>query len=176
MVVIRIPIRMIMVETLQRLRKSDGPALLGDFVAVTGATLFTIVAIGFGVHVATQAPAISDSKEEKKAVAVPKTKRTGTTYYHATTTNNATAIALTGIMIGSKWEGGYVHAWRSRPSNYAVKNSGAKANVLISFKTNASFSIDTGIDNPKVLSYGPIVSTRLCPIAVWDVKIIGVIK
>lgn len=78
------------------------------------------------------------------------------------------------IMIGSNWEGGYVYAWKSKPSRYAIKNSGAtNTGVIISFKTNTTFVNDTGIDNPKVQVYGPVVSARPGPIMVWDVQIVG---
>ena len=72
-------------------------------------------------------------------------------------------------MTGSSWEGGYVYAWKSKPSKYAIENSGAHQGVLISFKTNAAFSPDPGIDDPKIIIYGPVRASG--PIAVWDVQI-----
>ena len=77
-------------------------------------------------------------------------------------------------MIGSNWEGNYVYAWKSKPSRYAIENSGAtNTEVIISFKTNATFVNDTGIDNPRVQVYGPVVSARPGPIMVWDVQLVG---
>ena len=76
-------------------------------------------------------------------------------------------------MTGSSWEGGYVYAWRTKPDKYAIENSGAHFGVTISFKTNASFTRDTGIDDPAVAMYGPVVSATPGPIVVWDVNIVG---
>lgn len=45
--------------------------------------------------------------------------------------------------------------------------------VTISFKTSASFVMDTGITDPKVQKYGPVVRTVPGPIVVWDVQIVG---
>ena len=79
-------------------------------------------------------------------------------------------------MKGSVWEGGYVFAWRKKPSEYAVKNSGAHLGVIISFKTNAVFVDDIGIANTKVKKFLPVRSIVPGPIYVWDVKIVGVIE
>ena len=79
----------------------------------------------------------------------------------------------TGIMTGSKWESGYVYAWKTNPSKYAIENSGAHMGVTISFKTSVPFVRDTGITDPKVQMYGPVVSTMPGPIVVWDVQIVG---
>ena len=45
--------------------------------------------------------------------------------------------------------------------------------VTISFKTSVPFVRDTGITDPKVQMYGPVVSTMPGPIVVWDVQIVG---
>ena len=59
-------------------------------------------------------------------------------------------------------------------TKYAVKNSGAHEGVIISFKTSAAFTVDTGISDPKVLLwYAPVVSVASGPVYVWDVKIVG---
>lgn len=72
-------------------------------------------------------------------------------------------------------EGGYVHAWRNYPSQYAIKHSGAtQTGVIIMFKTNTPFMDDNGIENIKVKQYDPVVSTRPGPIKVWDVVVVGV--
>ena len=59
------------------------------------------------------------------------------------------------------------------PSSYAIENSGAHFGTIISFKTNASFVMDIGITDPKVMAYGPVRSLSPGPIKVWDVKIVG---
>ena len=74
---------------------------------------------------------------------------------------------------GSVWESGCVYAWKTKPGKYAIKNSGAHMGVTISYKTNASFVMYTGIRDPKVQMYGPVVSTMPGPIVVWDVQIVG---
>lgn len=99
-----------------------------------------------------------------------------TTYYHVTTPENAASIIASGVMTGSSWEGGYVYAWLKQPNMYAIKNSGAHMGVIISFETTACFTMDTGIDDPKVLAYGPVVSVIPSPIVVWNAKIVGVTK
>ena len=120
----------------------------------------------------------AETKEEAKAeaITIPKPENYGTTYYHVTTPANAAIIATSGTMIGSTWEAGYVYAWKMIPSKYAIKHSGANYGVIISFKTNASFSRDTGITDPRVQIYGPVVTNRPGPIDVWDVQIIGVTR
>ena len=77
---------------------------------------------------------------------------------------------------GSSWEGGHVYAWKRKPSEYAIKNSGAHTGVIISFKTSASFVSDTGITDPNVQKYGPVVSVLPGPVVIWDVKVVGVTK
>ena len=152
----------------------DGPLPFGDVVAVVGAALLTVGAIGYGIYQAAQAPSISVPKvEEKDAVIPAPPPSNGDTYYHVTTPENAAAIMATGVMTGSKWEGEYVYAWKTKPSKYAIENSGAHTGVIISFKTSTSFVMDTGITDPKVQMYGPVVSTVPGPIVVWDVQIVG---
>ena len=121
------------------------------------------------------APAIpkEEAKEEKdEAIADPPSDNDAT-YYHVTTYENAAAIIAAGVMTGSEWEAGYVYAWKTRPNKYAIENSGAHMGVIISFKTNVPFVTDTGITDPKVQAYGPVVSVVPGPIVVWDVKIVG---
>ena len=74
------------------------------------------------------------------------------------------------IMKGSNWEGGYVYAWKVKPNKYAKENSGAHQGVVISFRTNAVFSPDPGIDDPKIRMFGPVRSSG--PIRVWNVTIV----
>ena len=153
---------------------SDGPLPFGDIVGLAGTAFLIVSAIGCGIYQAAQAPAISIPKEDtnEKDITVP-TPSNGTTYYHVTTPDNAAAIMATGIMTGSKWESGYVYAWKTNPSKYAIENSGAHMGVTISFKTSVPFVRDTGITDPKVQMYGPVVSTMPGPIVVWDVQIVG---
>lgn len=46
---------------------ADGPLPFGDVVAVAGAVLLTVGAIGYGIYQATQVPAISVPKVEEKS-------------------------------------------------------------------------------------------------------------
>ena len=152
---------------------SDGPLPFVDIAVATVATIFTVGLIVAGVYQATQAVSISvpqASAKEKDITASPLSNNT--TYYHVTTADNAALIKATGIMTGSKWESGYVYAWKKNPSKYAIENSGAHRGVTISFKTNASFVMDTGIADPMVQMYGPVVSTTPGPIVVWDVQVV----
>ena len=116
-------------------------------------------------------------KEAEKEVDIAKDSETpsqnGKTYYHVTTIENALEIASTNTMRGSSFESGFVYAWRLKPNKYAIRNSGAHQGVIISFKTNAAFEKDQGIDDPRVLKYGPVVSVNPGPIYVWDVEIVG---
>jgi len=153
---------------------ADGPIPVGDLVGAAVATVITACAVAEGVSgtnkkIIGYIPDIEIKEKEKVVSAQP--PQNGTTYFHVTTLESAMAIMTTGIMSGSSWEGGYVYAWRTRPSKYAIKNSGAHFGVTISFKTNASFTADTGISNPRVQMYGPVVSVLPGPIAVWDVWI-----
>ena len=66
-----------------------------------------------------------------------------------------------------------MYAWKTPPGKYAIENSGAHLGLTISFKTNALFVMDTGITDPRVQMYGPVVSTMPGPIVVWDVQIVG---
>ena len=111
-----------------------------------------------------------EEKEKSKETLPPKFDQT---YYHVTTMANAMSIISKGMMMGSEYEGGYVYAWKIRPSKYAIENSGAHNGVIISLKTNVAFVKDNGIVDPKVQAYGPVVSTRPGPILVWNVTIVG---
>ena len=53
---------------------ADGPLPFGDIVAVAGAALLTVGAIGYGIYQATQAPAISIPKIDEKSEAIVVTK------------------------------------------------------------------------------------------------------
>ncbi len=55
----------------------------------------------------------------------------------------------------------------------AIKYSGATSGAIISFKANAAFERDTGIDNPDVLIYEPVRSVNKGPINIWDIKVVG---
>ena len=145
---------------------ASGILLLGVVVVCAGIATYTTIT--------APAPTISIPKVEEKDEVIPAPPPSnGTTYYHVTTPDNAAAIMATGVMTGSKWESGYVYAWKTNPSKYAIENLGAHMGVTISFKTSASFVMDTGITDPKVQMYGPVVSTVPGPIVVWDVQIVG---
>ena len=150
---------------------------LGGIVAPVVSSIFAIGSIGSIAREANKKIILSKTNEDEKDVVIAKTRSgLGTTYYHVTTMESAAIIASTNVMFGSAWEGGYVYAWKTMPSKYAIRNSGAHFGVIISFKTNASFTSDPGIDDPKVAMYGPVVSVRPGPILVWDVKIVGIEK
>ena len=150
---------------------ADGPLPFGDAVAGVGFAVVTLFSIAWGINRATHTPSISVPKVEEKDVTAPPPSN-GVTYYHVTTPDNAIAIMTSGVMTGSKWESGYVYAWKKKPNKYAIENSGAHMGVTISFKTSASFVMDTGITDPKVQKYGPVVSAAPGPIVVWDVQIV----
>ena len=153
---------------------APGPADVIAGVLIVGGVLFFA---GVATYVAATAPApisISIPKietKEKDVVSPPRID--GDTYYHVTTQSNALEIMTTGVMTGSNWESGYVYAWKIKPNKYAIENSGAHTGVTISFKTIVPFVMDTGISDPKVKKYGPVVSSVPGPIAVWDVRIVG---
>ena len=112
----------------------------------------------------------SDLKEESnEEIAIDNTK-SYRTYYHSTTPDAAATIMAGNVMCGSEWEGGRVYAWTSKPNKYALKNSGAHQGVLIEFKSSAVFVPDSGINDPKILKYGPVMTQG--PIMVWDVRIV----
>lgn len=114
----------------------------------------------------------SETMVKEKSITSPP-KNQGQTYHHVTTPDRAASIMASGVMTGSSWECGYVFAWKTKPSNYAIENSGAHFGVTISFKTDTPFTMDTGIVDPKVQRYGPVVSTTPGPIQVWNVQIVG---
>ena len=149
----------------------DGPLPFGDVIAAAGATLLTIGAIGIGITQAAKAPAKAASKAKAEEKVTPVQNNIAKTYYHVTTVENAASIKASGIMTGSSWEGGHIYAWSIKPNKFAIKNSGAHFGVTISFKTTATFVPDSGISNPNVLVYGPVVSLSPGPIVVWDVEI-----
>ena len=153
------------------------------FLAFTTCTMIAMMSTQSIAQQPTTYPDILDKpidqaqeKEEEKEVEKVKDGKlpsdNSQTYYHITTLENALNIYSTGTMYGSSYEGGRVYAWRMKPDKYAVKNSGAHQGVIISFKTNASFEQDSGIYDPRVTKYGPVVSSRPGPIYVWDVKIV----
>ena len=162
----------------------------GGSVGATGGGLLTLVFLWISSLIkSTSSPAVDPApsipstsvpkdREEDTAIAEEKTiadtsPKGGTTYYHVTTLESALSIQSTNIMYGGALEGGYVFAWRMKPNKYAVKNSGAHPGVIISFKTNAAFCDDNGIDDPRVSKFMPVVSVSKGPICVWDVQIVG---
>ena len=65
----------------------DGPLPFGDIVAAAGAALLTAGAIGYGIYIAAQAPAISIPKAEEKTEAIPAPPPTSTVIYRYGGTN-----------------------------------------------------------------------------------------
>ena len=163
-----------------------GGAAAADGLLPFGEIAVGILAIGcvaYGSYAAYKLPSFSVTKskifEEEKSIVAEKVgddppRREGQTYYHSTTIENAILIKASGTLIGSNSEGGYVYAWKYRPTKLACENGGAHLGVLISFKTNASFERDTGIyPNNIAYLFSPVVSTNRGPIAVWDVELVG---
>jgi len=145
------------------------------FAELTNRVIGTTV--GIADHIIEKIKEKTKENVKEKADAIPSQRQSGgTTYYHVTTLENANEIIRTRTLKGSKWEGGYVCAWEMKPSEYAIENSGAHTGVIISFKTKASFVADTGITDPRIRLYGPVVSLFPGPILVEDVKIVGVTK
>ena len=66
---------------------ADGPLPFGDIVAVTGVTLLTVGAIGYGIYQASQAPATSIPKTDEKSDAIPATPPSQTVIYRYGGTN-----------------------------------------------------------------------------------------
>ena len=149
-----------------------GGMALGGLLIVTGVAIYEAYN---SIDIVSHSTIITETDTNAEAIYGPPEPPKGLTYFHSTTLDNATKIMGSGIMQGSKWEGGYVYAWRSKPSNEAVKNCGARHGVLISFKTNAAFELDQGV-NFSYRIYGPIKSSNRGPIAVWDVQIVEVYK
>lgn len=67
----------------------------------------------------------------------------------------------------------YFKSKKAKMKTKAIKYSGATSGAIISFKTNAAFERDTGIDNPDVLIYEPVRSVNKGPINIWDIKVVG---
>ena len=156
----------------------DTPAPgIADILSVfllAGGLLYCSACATYDTITAPTLPSMTIPKAEERVEALPlPPTNNGTTYYHVTTPESAFAIKESCVMLGSDWEGGYVYAWKIKPNQYAIDNSGAHTGVIISFKTNATFEADRGISNPRVLIFGPVVSAMPGPIVVWDVEIVG---
>ena len=80
-----------------------------------------------------------------------------------------------GKLVESEMEGGSVFVWRRYLNQFATNEPGhLRYNaVVISFKTYAAFVDDTGIEDPKIRAFGPVVSTNRGSIHVYDVQIVG---
>ena len=158
----------------------DGPIPVGDIIGGCIAAAATIYVVGKKVVGSnsisipkSSSIAYSKEKEAEKEKINNKPPQIYGTYYHATSLENANLIMLTGTMVGSRLEGGFIFAWRSKPSLKALENSGAsKYEVIIRFETATAFEKDPGISNPKVLLFGPVRSCRPGPIKVKNVEIV----
>ena len=173
-------------------------AILG--IALTSDTLFKIITSVIIAIAAIDAissaqssdgitifPPVSVPEFRKKELSVPIPKvqekekditihppANGTTYYHVTSRENALNIISTGILMGSRYEGGYVFAWKIRPDKKAVCASGAYNNeVIIAFETQAPFERDPGIRNVHALRFLPVRSVMPGPVFVRNVRIVG---
>ena len=65
----------------------DGPLPFGDVIAIAGAAVLTIGAIGYGIYQAAQAPAVSIPKAEEKAEEIPVPPPASTIIYRYGGTN-----------------------------------------------------------------------------------------
>ena len=65
----------------------DGPLPYGDIIAISGAVLLTVCAIGYGIYQATQADVISLPKAEEKADVIPAPAQNQTVIYRYGGTN-----------------------------------------------------------------------------------------
>ena len=65
----------------------DGPLPFGDIIALAGAAVITVGAIGYGIYQAAQAPAISIPKVEEKTEEIPAPPPTPTVIYRYGGTN-----------------------------------------------------------------------------------------
>ena len=168
----------------------DGPLPVGDvigLVVVAAGIIYSALPKPQSTTHITKITPIKPKKspeEEKKPNYVPvpqpnAEKKTTSkksdlpTYYHATSSENAVLIAMSGILHGSTFESGYVFAWKSIPTKKALEMSGARyAEVVISFQTNASFIDDTGITDKYVRSFGPLVSLTSNKVGVANVQLV----
>ncbi len=124
-----------------------------------------------------------DADSIEKTITIPKLPDGPATYYHATTLENALNIQATNIMTGSKWEGGYIYAWRYKPSKKVLNLSGAASTeVVISFQTYSAFAPDPAFsgnntdlslfERLKINAYQPVRSCFNGAIRVSNVQII----
>ena len=126
-------------------------------------------------------PDISDSivigreiaAEQEQTASNDRSNPKGLTYYHATTFDNALLIIASQALVYKSPEGAYVYAWRLKPTKRALRLSGARGTVLISFETNAAFEDDPGITNSYVLIFKPVRSVFQKRIRIWNVKLVG---
>ena len=153
----------------------DGLLPFGDAIYVTGIVVTGALAVGSLAYAGIQARSWvkeRDKAEEATKDATLPPKKTMPTYYHVTSNEAALKIWASGIIIGSKWEGGHVFAWRSKPTKKAIASSGAhNGSVVISFQTNAAFETDIGITDPYVKSFGPVRTVAGKSVVVYNVTI-----
>jgi len=148
--------------------------LVCDYVNDVGSRSYSDTAISIEATPKTlEVPQVDHSTIEKDET---DSKEKKPTYFHITTMENALLIKESGIMLGSRFEGGHIFAFRIFPNSYAIRNAGAHKGVIISFKTFSSFEPDSGINDWHVLKSMPVVSVFPGPIYVTDVEIVGVTK
>jgi len=98
-------------------------------------------------------------------------------YYHVTTEEIADKIILEQKLgrLGNSWET-RVFAWTKQPSITDAKAAGigSRSQTVLKFKTNASFELDKGIENPKI-KYFAVQTTdaQRVPIDIFNVEKVG---
>ena len=103
------------------------------------------------------------------------------TYYYVTSKENVIKILATGVLVNlSRWEGGYVFAWRNKPGKKAISYSGAQmSEVIIRFNTNDAFEDDPAFCQPgqnipsNVRAAGPVRSVFPGPVKIYNPIIVA---
>lgn len=119
--------------------------------------------------------------EREHSVTLEQKADNKSTYYHVTSKENAIKIIATGVLVNlSGWEGGYVFAWRNKPSKKAIIYSGAQmSEVIIRFNTNAAFEDDPAFCQPgqyipsNVRAAGPVRSVFPGPVSICNPIIVA---
>ena len=113
--------------------------------------------------------------EQEQTASNDRSNPKGILYFHVTTYENACLIIASQALVPRSYEGGHVYAWRSKPTKGAVKFAGlgTKGQVIISFRTNAAFERDPGVDHPYSLRFQPVRSVLQGRVRIWDINFAG---
>ncbi len=113
--------------------------------------------------------------EQEQTASSDRSNPKGSLYYHVTTYENAMLIMASQALLPRSYEGGYVYAWRLKPTKGAVKFAGlgTKGQVIISFRTNAAFERDPGVDHPYSTRFLPVRSVLQGRVTIWDINFAG---